>query len=261
MVGSPFMEKKFEYRGDLAATPLPEILASIGRYRVPGALSFGSGARVRRAFLDGGAVVLATSQEPEVRLGTYLIRRGTLPEEAVQSAEDRLAGDGVRLGQVLLRLELVDQATLEAAVAEQVRAILWGAFEWDSGEVLFEVGSRPEDSPVRLDLSIPELVVLGVRRSHSVRRYIDRLGSGYSVLERTKTDVPAGLFDNGESDFLELVDGRTPVKVLCQTGPESEKENVRSLYAFFCLDLVRIREAGVRKLQWKTEGGALGEDK
>ena len=196
------MEKKFEYRGDLAATPLPEILATIGRYRVPGALSIGSGTRVRRVFLDGGAVVLATSQEPEVRLGTYLIRRGTLPEEAVQSAEDRLAGDGVRLGQVLLRLELVDQPTLEAAVAEQVRAILWGAFEWDTGEVLFEVGSQPEDSPVRLDLSIPELVVGGVRRSHSVRRYIDRLGSGHSVLERTKTDVPAGLFDNGDSDFL-----------------------------------------------------------
>lgn len=255
------MEKKFEYRGDLAATPLPEVLATIGRYRVPGLLSIGRGARVRRVYLDGGAVVLATSEEPEVRLGTYLIRRGTLPEEAVHSAEERLAGDSIRLGQVLLRLELVDQATLEAAVAEQVRAILWGAFEWDSGGVLFEVGSRADDSPVRLDLSIPELVVRGIHRAHSVRRFVERLGAGHSVLERTGMDVPPGLFDDGESDFLGLVDGRTPVKVLCQTGPETEKENVRSLYAFFCLDLVRIREGtGVRKLQWKTEGGALGED-
>jgi hypothetical protein len=256
------MEKKFEYRGDLAVTPLPEILATIGRYRVPGALSVESGPRVRRIYLDGGAVVFATSEEPEVRLGTYLIRHGTLPEEAVHSAEERLAGDGARLGRILLRLELVDQATLEAAVAEQVRAILWGAFEWDSGEVLFDVGSRRDDDPVRLDLPIPELIVGGVRRAHSVRRFVERLGSGHSVLERTNTDARPGLFAAGESEFLDLVDGKTPVKVLCQKGVGTEKENARSLYTFFCLDLVRIREAaGVRKLQWKTEGGALGEGK
>jgi hypothetical protein len=37
-------------------------------------------------------------------------------------------------------------------------------------------------------------------------------------------------------------------------------ENARLLYAFFCLDLVRVKEpAGVRKLQWKTEGGSLSD--
>ena len=256
------MQKKFEYRGDLAVTPLPEILATIGRYRVPGALSVGTGPRFRRIYLDGGDVVFATSEEPEVRLGTYLIRQGTLLEEAVRSAEELLAGDGVRLGQILLRLELVDQATLDAAVAEQVHAIVWGAFEWDSGDVHFEVGPRPDDGPVRLALPIPELIVGGVRRSHSVRRFVERLGSGHSVLERTNTDAPPDLFGAGEAEFLDLVDGKTPVKELCQKGAGTEKENARSLYAFFCLDLVRIREAGgVRKLQWKTEGGALGEGK
>lgn len=256
------MEKKFEYRGDLGVTPLPEILATIGRYRVPGALSVSNGPRVRRIYLDGGAVVFAISDEPEDRLGTYLIRQGTLPEDAVHSAEERLGGDSIRLGQILLRLELLDQATLEAAVAEQVRAILWGAFEWDSGEVVFEVGSRRDDEPVRLNLPISELTVEGVRRAHSVRRFVERLGSGHSILERTTTETPPGLFAAGESAFLDLVDGRTPVKVLCQKGSGTEKENARSLYAFFCLDLVRIREAaGVRKLQWKTEGGELGQDK
>ena len=63
-----------------------------------------------------------------------------------------------------------------------------------------------------------------------------------------------------ETRLLDLVDGRTPLKVLCQSGPGSEKENARALYAFFCLDLVRSREgAGVRKLQWKTDGGALAQ--
>jgi hypothetical protein len=259
MVGNPEMEKKFEYRGDLGVTPLPEILATIGRYRVPGMLELSSATRVRCVYFDGGAVIFASSAEPEVRLGTYLIRHG-LPEDAVLSAEERLAGDSVRLGQVLLRLELVDRATLKAAVAEQVRAILWGAFEWDSGEAVFEIGRRHDVHAVRLDLSIPELTVEGIRRTQSVRRFVDRLGSGQSLLERTGIPAPESLFGAGEARLFDLVDGRTPLKVLCQSGTGSEKENARALYAFFCLDLVRVREgAGVRKLQWKTDGGALAQ--
>jgi hypothetical protein len=252
------MEKKFEYRGDLAATPLPEILATIERYRVPGALSVTRGEAHRRIYLDRGLVVFATSDEGEVRLGNYLIRHGTLPEDAVANAEAMLAGDGIRLGQILVRLELVDQATLDAAVAEQVREILWGAFDWDSGEVVFEVGARRSDETIRIDLRIAEVIVEGVRRAGAVRRFVERLGSGHGVLEQAEAPLAPGLFSPDEIALRGLVDGRLPVQMLCQKGPGSVAENARLLYAFFCLDLVRVKEsAGVKKLQWKTEGGGM----
>ena len=252
------MEKKFEYRGDLAVTPLPEILATIERYRVPGSLSIESGSRHRCIYLDRGVVVFATSDEPEVRLGTYLIRHGTLPEDVVQNAEARLAGDGLRLGQILIRLELLDQATLDGAIEEQVRTILWGAFDWESGEVVFEVGSRRGDEAIRIDLPIAEVIVDGIRRARSVRRFIERLGTGLSVLEKSSNEIPDGLFTSDEEEFRDLVDGKTPVQFLCQRGPATVAENARTLYAFFCLDFVRIKEpTGVRKLQWKTDGGTL----
>ena len=254
------MEKKFEYRGDLALTPLPEILATIGRYRVPGALSIACGERQRRIYVDGGLVVFATSNEPEVWLGTYLIRQGVLPEEAVRSAEERLAGDGVRLGQILLRLELLDQASLDRAVAEQVREILWSGFDWEEGEVVFEVGARRSDETIRIDLPIDGAIVAGIRRVRAVRRLVDRLGSGHGLLEPSNGQLPAGLFAPEETAFHAAVDSRTTVQLLCQKGPGTVAENARLLYAFFCLDLVRVKEpTGVRKLQWKTEGGGLGD--
>jgi Domain of unknown function (DUF4388) len=254
------MERKFEYRGDLAVTPLPEILATIDRYRVGGALSVTRGDAHRRIYLDKGLVVFATSDEREVRLGNYLIRHGTLPEDAVASAEARLAGDGIRLGQILLRLELLDQATLEAAVAEQVREILWGAFDWGEGEVVFEIATGRGDEPIRIDLSIAEVIVEGIRRASSVRRFIDRMGSGQGVLEQSEAPLAPGLFTAEEIALRGLVDGRLTVQSLSQKGPGSVAENARLLYAFFCLDLVRVKEpAGVKKLQWKTEGGSLGD--
>jgi hypothetical protein len=252
------MEKKFEYRGDLAVTPLPEILATIERYRVPGALSVARGETHRRIYLDRGLVVFATSDEREVRLGNYLIRHGTLPEDAVANAEAMLAGDGVRLGQILVRLELLDQATLDTAVADQVREILWGAFDWDSGEVVFEVGARRADEAIRIDLRIAEVIVEGVRRAAAVRRFVERLGSGHSVLEQAEAPLAPGLFSPDEIALRGLVDGRLPVQTLCQKGPGSVAENARLLYAFFCLDLVRVKEpTGVKKLQWRTEGGSM----
>jgi hypothetical protein len=255
------MEKKFEYRGDLGVTPLPEILATIERYRVPGALSVTRGDAHRRIYLDRGLVVFATSDERDVRLGNYLIRQGTLPEDAVANAEARLAGDGIRLGQILVRLELLDQATLDAAVADQVREILWGAFDWDSGEVVFEVGARRSDEAIRIDLPIAEVIVEGVRRAASVRRFVDRLGSGHGVLEQAEAPLSPGLFTPDEIALRGMVDGRLPVQMLCQKGPGSVAENARLLYAFFCLDLVRVKDSttGVKKVQWKTEGGALGD--
>ena len=254
------MEKKFEYRGDLAVTPLPEILATIGRYRVPGALSIAFGGRERRIYVDGGLVVFATSNEPEVFLGTYLIRQGVLPEDAVRSAEERLAGDGVRLGQILLRLELLDQKSLDSAVAEQVREILWGGFDWEDGEVVFEVGARRSDETIRIDLPIDEVIVAGIRRVRAVRRLIDRLGSGHGLLEPSKGVFPPGIFGPAEVRFHAAVDAKTPVQILCQKGPGTVAENARLLYAFFCLDLVRVKEpAGARRLQWKTGGGTLGD--
>ena len=68
------MEKKFEYRGDLAVTPLAEILSTIHRYRVPGVVTASREGRVRRIYLDDGLVVFAASNEREMSLSAYLVR-------------------------------------------------------------------------------------------------------------------------------------------------------------------------------------------
>src|SRR5260370_6210524 len=68
------MEKRFEYRGDLAATPLAEILATIDRYRVPGSLTLTWEERVRKIALEAGQVITAGSNESDTSLGMYLLR-------------------------------------------------------------------------------------------------------------------------------------------------------------------------------------------
>lgn len=253
------MDRKFEYRGDLAVTPLAEILATIDRYRVPGVVTASRGGRVRRIFLDDGLVVFATSNEPEASLGAYLLRCGWLKPEAAREAEERRTREGLRLGPVLLQMGFVTPERLNEAVAGQIREILWGAFEWESGDVLFEIGGRRTGELVRIDAPIPSVILEGVRRAVDVKRLVARLGSAATVLERTRNPL-LDLFRTEEKRYYEAIDGRTPLQQLASRGPGTLSENARTLYAFFCLGLVRKLRgtgAGAKKIQYKTEGGSL----
>jgi len=254
------MDRKFQYRGDLAQVPLAEVLATIHRYRVPGIVTLTREARVRRIVLDEGVVEFATSNEREVSLGMHLLRSGILNAETAREADARRTRDGLRLGQVLLQMGLLTPEKLNEAVTAQVRDILWGAFDWAEGEVVFEVGASPPAELGRMNLPIPEVILEGIRRTADVRRIVQRLGNAATLLERTSSPL-VSLFTAPERELYERIDGRTPLQVLCAKGPGSVTESARILYAFFCLGLVhRLRDttAAARKIQYKTEGGTVG---
>src|SRR5215470_11762280 len=194
------MDRKFEYRGDLGTTPLPEILATIHRYRVPGVVGVSREGRLRRIVLDEGSIVFATSNEKEVSLGMSLLRRGILTPELAREADARRTSQGLRLGNVLLQMGILTPETLNSAVADQIREILWGAFDWDSGEVVFEIGERATGQVVRLELPIPDAILEGIRRTSDVRRLISRLGSAQTILEKQASGL-IDLFSPEEKSY------------------------------------------------------------
>jgi hypothetical protein len=255
------MSRKFEYRGDLALTPLAEILATIHRYRVPGVVEVSSDGRARRIVVDDGSVIFAASNEKDLGLVAYLLNQGTLDAETAREVASRQARDGLKVGQVLLQMGVVTPERLNAAIAGQVREILFGALEWEAGDVLFGIGARRTSDFVRLDFPLPEVILEGVRRAANVKRLIQRLGSAQGVLRK----IPGAALDaltEAERAFFDSVDGKTPLQQLCSRGPGGLAENARLLYAFFCFGLLRRARAtspGGKKIQYKTEGGSLGK--
>jgi hypothetical protein len=245
------MEKRFEYRGDLAVTPLAEILATIHRYRVPGVVRAARGDRERAIYLESGLVVFATATERDAGLGAYLEReRIVTPEIARQAGEE--VREGLRLGQILLAMGVLTEEALRDAVSGQIREILWGAFEWDAGAVSFDIGPRRSGEDIRIDLSIPEVIVEGVRRATDVRRLVRRIGQATTLLERTPGELLA-LFAPAERRYYDAVDGKTPLQPLCGKGPGSAVDNARLLYAFFCLGLLQRRTgAPGTKIRYKA---------
>lgn len=253
--------KNFEYRGDLSVTPLAEVLATIYRYRVPGVVSVSREKRVRRIFVDDGVVVFAASNEKDAGLAAYLLKQGALDAETARLAEERRARDGLRMGQVLLQMGVVNPERLNAAIVGRIREILLGALDWDEGDVLVEIGMSQTADFVRVEIPIPEVLLEGIRRATDVKRMIRRLGSAAAVLERT-SGPPQSLFSKAQLELFGAVDGKTPLRQLCERGPGGMAENARLLYAFYCLGLLRKTSGtapGAKKIQYKTGGGNLRE--
>jgi hypothetical protein len=255
------MSAKFQYRGDLGATPLPKVLATIHRYGVPGVITARRPDIVKKIFLDTGKVVFATSSDMEDALGAFLVRRGLITPADLEESGRRIAFGGKRQGEVLVDMGVLDPPAIAAAILDQVSGVLWSVFDWDSGEVTFEVGRFRAEEKVQMDLPIDRVIREGIMKVANPKSLVKQLGPSWTILEAVAGATLPPDISPDERTFLSFVDGRTPFVDLCRKGPGDAATNARLLFLFYCHDLVRRKpEPAVKKLHWRTHpGGGAAE--
>ncbi|MGA7989805.1 MAG: DUF4388 domain-containing protein [Thermoanaerobaculia bacterium] len=254
------MEAKFQYTGDLAQEPLPEVLRTIHFYRVPGVLTLGSGGVTKKVYLLGGNIIFATSTDRAESLGEYLRKSALISSGELRDSIGRLdLEEGRRHGELLVEMGILTEEQLRQIVTEQVKALLYAAFSWEQGTVTFEVGRFKTDEIIRLDLPTPQAVVDGIRRMPDPRRCVSRLGPSWTIFERAEQppETRDVAFTPAEATLLSQVDGQRSLRDLITMGPGDLGANAKLVYAFWVLRLITRREipsSGIRRIQWKTAG-------
>jgi len=254
-------ESPFQYTGDLAQEPLPEILRTIHHHRVPGVVTATSGDVVKKIYLVGGNVIFATSSDLHDSLGAYLKKSAVISSGELRSSTSRLdALQGKRHGELLVEMGVLTPDQLRQIVTEQVKAILYSVFSWEKGTVTFEAGRFRTDELIQLDVSTPQAIADGIRQLPDPRRVVLRLGPSWTIFERGEVQASSSGVSWSESDLrlLALVDGRRSLRDLITAGPGDVSTNARLVYAFWVLHLVTRRDvltSGIRKIQWKTGSG------
>ena len=254
-------ESPFQYTGDLANDPLPEMLRTIHHYRVPGVVTATYADVVKKIYLLGGNVIFATSSDLRDSLGAYL-RQCAL----ISSAELRLSVDrrdlapGKRHGELLVEMGILTPEVLRQIVTEQVKAILYSVFSWEKGSVTFEAGRFRKDELIQLDLPTPQAIADGIRLLADPRRVVARLGPSWTMFDRGELSAAESgvTWNAGELKFLSLVDGRRTLRDLITAGPGDVSANAKLVYAFWVLHLVTRRDvntSGIKRIQWKTKSG------
>lgn len=263
---APVSDSRFEFRGDLSKTPLPEVLQTVHHYRVPGVLLVRRGELEKKIYLWNGDVIFATSSDREESLGNVLLRSGALtPEQFDESVkrlvEARAAEETRRHGAVLVDMCLLTQEALTASVMRQVRDILYSVFDWEEGSVSFTVGRFRTDEIIQLEIPTRAAIVAGVKAVRDARRLIALLGPSWTVFDPCYAPAEIGdvALEAAEIRLLQHVDGTKTLRELVGLGPSDASHNAKLLYAFFVLKLISRRDVtsrtSVKKIQWSTSGG------
>jgi hypothetical protein len=259
-------EPRFQYTGDLAEEPLPEILRTIHHYRVPGVVTAMSGDVVKKIYVMGGNVIFATSSDLSDSLGAYLKQSALVTTGELRASVERIdASHGKRHGELLVEMGVLTPAQLRQIVTDQVMSILRSIFSWEKGTVTFEAGRFRTEEHIQLDVPTPQAIADGIRQMHDPRRVVSRLGPSWTVFDRGEVPAEASGVSWSADDLklLSLVDGRRTLRDLITAGPGDVSTNARLIYAFWVLHLVTRRDiptSGIRKIQWKTGSGGLAGD-
>lgn len=242
--------KRHIFSGELAETPLPEMLATIHRYKVPGVLEASLGELTKRVFISGGDIIFATSTNRAESLGDMLLAGGRVTMEQYRASSLALLDNPrKRHGQILVEMGVLTEAELRAAVLEQVQRIVWSLFDVGEGHVTFALGEYGADEVYRLRIPTPRAVVYGCKTVGDPKRLMARLGGKTTVFSRPpRPEHLAGFeLESAEEQLLEAVDGKHTLFELCERGPYTPGLTARTLYAFHCLGLIRReREAPIK---------------
>lgn len=246
--------RKREFRSDLAQMPLPEVLITIYRYRVPGVIECRRGDEEKNIFIDEGNIIFATSSSVADSLGDRLLSQGKITiEQYRESVRQIVKSGGKRQGTILVEMRAIEPKDLFVAVRDQVEAIVWSIFDWESGTVVFKPGRDRHTEFIKLTLPTPRAVMEGVQRMTDARRLVARIGSKTTVLERAPGAETTGiLLEPHEQAILDRVDGKMTLFELVSLPLRSPTENAKTLYGLYALKLIQVRPLKNIKIQIKT---------
>jgi hypothetical protein len=243
-----FTEKtQFSYNGKLSEQPLPELLFTIGQYRVPGVLSIIHEGITKQIFISDGNIIFAASNAPEDHLGEFLFRCGKINRIDYDKSTELMAQQkGKWQGEILIEMGALQKDELTWAVRSHQQAIVWSLFNWFQGEVTFHLGRFRHSKPIQMDIPIPRAILDGVRHIQNAKRVITLMGSRTTVLraeENALLCIEMYGAEEKERTVLRLVDGKTSLYDLCAGSPFPPHETARILYGLFTLKLVSRKEA------------------
>ncbi len=239
--------RQFEYRGDLASTPLPEILARVAHFRVPGILEVVNEDITVRVYVRDQSIVHARSTDIGTSLGVYLRRVGRLSQDQFRRIMRERRNTTDRLGVLLVEAGLMAPDQVHEAILRQTEAIVWSLFSWWEGSVAFKLGEWDPVDVMGIQLPLFRVILDGIKRESDPRQLISRIGGRDTVLLPSYTVEDAVEMGLEQEDYslLSMVDGQRTLYDLCAQGPKAGKDNAKFLYAMFVLG--RVRPAGDRE--------------
>src|SRR3954451_7750670 len=274
--------------GTLRDFSLADIFQLIGLQRKTGVLTLrGKDDTVTVTFLDGKVVGAdSLNRRLENRLGTVLIKTGTLSQDQLNRALEIQKETLQRLGFILTHYGIISSDSLKQAIQLQILQIVYRLFRWKDGDYHFSQETTIEyDRDNVVPITAESILMEGARMIDECPIIEKRIRSYDMIFRKKLTDqeiVVVGAEDVDEIDFdgtrapkkkrasadkiriseeekqiYDLVDGLTTVGDIVEMSKLSEFDTNKALYELLTRDL--IEEARGQHVQGLLEQTPVDE--
>src|SRR5918996_4288028 len=256
--------------GTLRDFSLADIFQLIGLQRKTGVLTLRSkDDTVTVTFLDGKVVGAdSLNRRLENRLGTVLMRTGTLTQDQLARALEIQRETLQRLGFILTHYGIISAESLKHAIQLQIQQIIYRLFRWKDGDYHFSQETTIEyDRDNVVPITAESILMEGARMIDEWPIIEKRIRSYDMVFRKKLTDqeiVVVGADEADEIDFdgapakkkkhggigdqirisqeekfiYDMVDGTMTVGDIVETARLSEFDTNKALYELLTRDLI-----------------------
>ena len=206
------------------------------------------------------AVVAATIKANPHPLGQHLIKAGRIaPEDLGRAQALQAAGDGRRIGEILVGLGLLGAKELAAQVRAQIEDVVFTMLGWSEGHFVFEEAPAavlPKEADVRI--SVEALLLEAARRIDEwsrIRARVPHLGVIPRLAPSSEAEAGSLTLTPAEWRILAASDGARDVQAIATTLSEPEFDVARSVFGLNSAGVVLLRDPAK-----ESADAAPGED-
>ncbi len=229
-------------QGDLTRDALGDVIRKLYVDRKSGILHLTQEETSKRIYFRKGSMIFANSDVETDRLGEFLIRQQLIDRAALERASRVMREKGNRFGRTLVELGFAAPEEMEGKVVEQIQTIIYSLFSWAWGEYRFEQHESPVDEDIVLNLSTADIILEGTRRLDDMGMVRRALGDPSRVLQTTEDPLllyqKMSTLSQSEYFILSRVDGLSSISDILSISPLGEEQTLRCIYGLISAGVV-----------------------
>jgi curved DNA-binding protein CbpA len=221
-----------------------------------GRLIYKRGDVLKYFFFQKGTLIQVKTSVPEERLGEVLYKLERISKDA-HAAMDQYVEPNQNIGEVLRSRGVISEQDLSDALTYQLRETTLNVFPFFDAEITFQEREDFTAQAEESKISIPFIIEYGIRRMQPNPILKAFLARQVPFLKRKSF---AYLLTVDEKEILDRITGADPAEAILRTLTSPPDFFWKSLYLFYCLDLVDMKKeeeaaAGAGAADAATAGG------
>jgi len=194
-------------------------------------------------FFQKGTLVMVKTTQPQELLGEILLKLGKISVETFKKI-DQYIDPTQSIGKTLIKESLLTKEDLNDGLMFQMREVTLNIFPLFGGKFEFQVRNDLSRKRFEYKMDVPDLIEEGIRRmdfNPELEKYLETKIPFYK-----KTESLSRLTTE-EKELLRTIDGNSSAKKLFHSINYPPEYYWKSLYLFYCLELVDFKDAKVEE--------------